>query len=173
MRNTEQLLNASARRMRIGLSAFACALAACVLPASALGATDTTQFSVTPGSLQFSANPNVPDLGALSLTGQAQTLNAQMANFTVADATGSAAGYNVTVAGDNTSGKRAVFTQYNSGTGYGSIALAQNSLTLNSSGADFSAQGGTTGTKPSHQCASGCFVDAVPASPMKVVSAAT
>jgi hypothetical protein len=174
MRNTKKHLITSARRMRAGLSAAVCALAACVLPATALGANDTTQFSVTAGSLTFSANPNVPDLPTLTLNGQAQTLNAQMSNFTVNDATGSAAGYNVTVVGDNSGSNSSVFKQYNTSTGnYGSIALAQNSLTLNSTGAGITAQGGTTGTGPTHQCNSGCFVDAAPGSPVKVLSAAS
>jgi len=174
MRNPQNLLNVSVRRFRIGIAASACVLAASVLPASALGASDTTQFSVTAGALAFSANPNVPDLPALTLNGQAQTLNAQMDSFTIDDASGSSAGYNVTVAGDNSGSNSAVFKQYNTSTQtYGSVALAANSLTLNSSGAGFSAQGGTTGTAPTHQCSSGCFVDAAPGSPVKVVSAAT
>lgn len=169
MRNSQQHLNASARRMRALLAASACALAACVLPAAALGADDTTQFSVTAGSLQMTANPDVPNLPGLTLNGQAQTLNAQMGNFTVADATGSGGGWNVTVVGNSAVGKSPVFKQYN-GSSYGSEALAPNSLTLTSTGAGFTAQGGTTGTAPTHQCSSGCFVDA--ASPSKVVSAA-
>ena len=174
MRNSKNHLNASARRMRVGLSAAVCALAACVLPATALGANDTTQFSVTAGSLSLTANPNVPDLPGLTLNGSAQTLNAQMSNFTVADATGSAAGYNVTVVGDSSGSNSSRFKQYNTSTGsYGSVLLAQNSLTLNSTGALISAQGGTTGTAPTHQCNSGCFVDAAPGAPVKVVSAAT
>ena len=53
----------------------------------------------------------------------------------------------------------------------GGITLPANSLTLSSTGAGFTGQNGTTGTAPTHQCGSGCFVDA--ASPVKVVSAAT
>lgn len=160
--------------MRAGIAATACALAACVLPAAALGANDTTQFSVTPGALSFTADPNVPDLPSLTLNGQAQTLNAQMSDFTVADATGSAAGWNVTVSGDSSGSFSSVFKQYNTGTGvYGSKTLAQNSLTLSSTGAGFTPQNGSTGTAPTHSCASGCFVDAAPASPVKVASAAT
>jgi hypothetical protein len=151
---------------------------------SAFAATsnDTTQFSVTAGTLSFTTAPDVPTLPALTLNGQAQTLNAQMGNFGVNDATGSGAGWNVTVAGDNTGGKSAVFKQYctNAGgcgahpVGYvtGGYTLGQNSITLNSTSAGFSAQNGTTGTAPTHSCNSGCFVDAAPASPVKVVSAA-
>ena len=100
-----------------------------------------------------------------------------MANFSVADATGSGSGYNVTVAGDGPSGS-AVFKEYCPGGACGSAGyvtsgktLAANSLTLNSTSATFSAQNGTTGTAPTHSCNSGCFVDS--ASPVKVISAAT
>lgn len=169
MRRTK---DSSARRMRLGIASATCALAACLLPGAALGANDTTQFSVNAGTLAFGTSPNVPDLPAVTLNGQAQTTNAQMTNFSAADATGSGAGWNVTVVGDNGSGKSPVFKQYNGST-YGSAALPQNSLTLTSTGAGFSAQGGTTGTAPTHSCGSGCFVDAAPGSPVKVASAAT
>jgi len=163
----------SPRRLRLGIASAACALAACVLPASALGADDTTQFSVTAGSLAFGSAPNVPNMPSVTLNGQAQTTNNQMATFSVDDASGSAAGWNITVAGDNGVGKSPVFKQYNTTSStYGSAALAQNSLTLTSTGASFSAVGGTTGTAPTHSCGSGCFVDAAPASPVKVASAA-
>jgi hypothetical protein len=169
MRNKENHLNASARRMRVGITSAVCALAACVLPATALGANDTTQFSVSAGALTLTSAPNYPDLGALTLNGQAQTLSAQMGNFTVADATGSGAGWNVTVVGDTTGGKSPVFKRW-TGSAYGTEALPANSLTLSSTGASFSAQNGTTGTAPTHSCGSGCFVDA--ASPVKLASAA-
>jgi hypothetical protein len=151
---------------------------------SALAATssDTTQFSVTGGTLAFTTVPDAPAFPALTLTGQSQTLNAQMGNFGVNDSTGSGAGWNVTVAGDNTGGKSAVFKQYctNAGgcgahpLGYvtSGATLGQNSIQLNSTGASFSAQNGTTGTAPTHSCNTPCFVDAAPASPVKVISAA-
>jgi hypothetical protein len=152
---------------------------------SALAATssDTTQFSVTGGTLAFTTVPDAPAFPALTLNGQAQTLNATMGNFGVSDSTGSGAGWNVTVAGDNTATKSPVFKQYctNAGgcgahpVGYvsGGFTLGQNSITLNSTSAGFSAQNGTTGTAPTHTCNSGCFVDAAPASPVKVISAAS
>ena len=183
MRKSKSHLNASVRRiLRVGITASICALAVCVLPASALGASDTTQFSVNAGALSFTSTPNVPDLGALTLNGQAQTLNAQMANFAVQDATGAGAGWNVTVAGDGAAGKSAVFKQYcsngasacgaHTANSYvsGGATLPANSLTLSSTGAGFTAQNGTTGTAPTHSCNSGCFVDS--ASAVKVVSAA-
>ena len=175
MRNQKNHLNASARRITAVISALVCALAVCVLPASALGVTDTTSFSVTAGSLAFGTNPNVPDsLGALTLNGQPQSLTSQMNNYSVSDATGSGSGYNVTVAGNNAAGKSPVFKQYNtSSSTYGSYSLPANSLTLNSTSAGFSAVGGSTGSAPTHQCNSGCSVDAAPASPVKVISAAS
>ena len=182
MRN-KRITSASARRLRIGLATVVSALAVCVLPAAALGATqtDTTQFAVTAGGLNFSSAPNVPDsLTSVALNGQAQTTNTQMTNYAIADATGSGSGWNLTVAGDGPSGS-AVFKQYcptGGGCGAdpqgyvsGGLTLPANSLTLSSTGAGFTAQNGTTGTAPTHQCGSGCFVDA--ASPVKVVSAAT
>lgn len=156
------------------------AIALLVFAPAALAANDTTQFSVTAGSLSLGTAPDVPNLPALTLNGQSQTLTAQMANFSAIDATGAATGWNVTVIGDTSGGKSAVFKEYcpnatcgsNSGPGYvsGGATLAANSLTLDSTGAGFSALSGTTGTAPTHQCNSGCFVDS--ASAVKVVSAA-
>ena len=181
MRNKQNHLNASARRLRIGLAVAASALAVCVLPATALGSVlDTTQFSVTPGSLNFGTAPDTPNLNAVTLNGQAQSTNSQMTNFSVADATGSGSGYNVTVVGDTAGGKSPVFKQYctvaNCGAdpaGYvtGGKTLAANSLTLNSTSAGFTAQSGTTGTAPTQSCNAGCFMDA--GSAVKVISAAT
>jgi hypothetical protein len=155
-------------------------VAALFSAAPALAASDTTQFSVTAGALSLGTAPDVPNFSALTLNGQAQTLTAQMNNFSAIDATGSATGWNVTVIGDTGAGKSAVFKEYcpnatcgsNSGPGYisGGATMAANSLTLDSTGASFSALSGTTGTGPTHQCNSGCFVDS--ASAVKVVSAA-
>ena len=184
MRN-KRITSASARRFRIGLAAAASALAVCVLPATALGATsnDTTQFQVTAGALAFSTAPDVPDLNSVGLTGQSQTTNSQMASYSIQDATGSGSGWNLTVAGNGPAGS-AVFKQYcNSGSACnggadaansyvtGGATLPANSLTLNSTSAGISALNGSTGSGPTHQCNSGCFVDAGSAS--KVLSAAT
>jgi hypothetical protein len=169
------------RRARL-LAALAVVAALSALQcASASAATDTTQFSVTAGSLSFGTAPDVPTLPALTLNGQSQTLNAAMNNYSVSDATGSGAGWNVTVNGDSGSGKSAVFKQYcpnatcgtDSGPGYvaSGATLAVNSLTLTSTGATFSALNGTTGTAPTHQCGSSCNVDS--ASAVKTVSAAS
>jgi hypothetical protein len=170
-----------AKRALVAVAAAATMLAT-ASPTFGATSSDTTQFAVTAGSLAFTTAPDVPNLPGLTLNGQAQTLNATMNNFGVDDATGSAAGWNVTVSGDNTGGKSAVFKRYCTQAGgcgadaFGYVAggatLAANTVTLNSTSAGFSAQGGTTGTPPSHQCNSGCFVDAAPASPVKIVSAA-
>src|SRR3954453_10715306 len=142
--------------------AAAAAMLATTSPAFAATSSDTTQFSVTPGSLAFSTAPDVPNLPALTLNGQTQTLNGTMNNFGVDDATGSASGWNVTVSGDNSAGKSAVCKRYCTqaggcgGDAFGYVSsgasLAANSLTLNSTSASFSAQNGTTGTAPTHQC---------------------
>jgi hypothetical protein len=177
-------ISISTRRSRarlISVVAFA-AIAAMLLASSAKAATanDTTQFAVNAGSLLFGTAPDVPVFSPLTLNGQAQTLNAQMSNFAVTDGTGSGTGWNVTVNGDSTGGNSAVFKQYcpnatcgsDTGPGYvtAGATLAANSLTLNSTGAGFTAQNGTVGTPPSHSCNSGCFVDS--ASAVKVISAA-
>jgi hypothetical protein len=154
-----------------------------VTPAAmASTATDNSQFSVTAGSLAFSANPDVPNFAAVTLTGASQTDTAAMNNFGVDDATGSGSGWHVNVNGNTGGGLSPVFAQYcpnatcgtDSGPGYvaSGKTLAADSLTLSSTGASFAAQGGTTGTAPTLQCASACFVDTPTASPVKIASAA-
>lgn len=156
--------------------------AVCTLPNGALAATaeDHTQFSVVSGSLSFSTAPALPTLGTVTLTGQAQTTNSTMTNFGISDATGSGSGWNVTVEGQSGTGKSAVFAQYcgkascgSDGEGYvpGGRTLAANSLTLNSTGASFAAQSGTSGTAPALQCAASCNLDS--ASAVKIASAAS
>jgi hypothetical protein len=161
--------------------ALACAIAAVVMPGWALAATaeDKTQFEVKAGSLTFSTTPAMPTLSAVTLTGAAQTTNTTMTNFGINDATGSGSGWNTTVAGQSGSEKSAVFAQYCPNATCGSdtkgyvpsgATLPANSLTLNSTGASFSAQSGTTGTAPTLQCSSACNVDS--ASAVKIASAA-
>jgi WxL domain surface cell wall-binding len=169
-------------RCLLAAAATAAALLTFAPLAGAATANDTTQFAVTPGSLVFSTAPDVPNLPALTLNGQAQTLNAQMASFSMSDYTGSGSGWNVSVIGDSAALKSPVFKEYcDSGSACGSVpansyasggaTLAANSLTLSSTGAGFTAQNGTTGTAPTHQCSSACNVDS--ASTVKIVSAAT
>lgn len=162
--------------------ALTLAAAALLGAPAAMAATqeDHTQFSVTAGSLSFSTVPALPSLGTVVLNGQPQTTNATMTSFGVDDATGSGSGWNVTVEGQSGTGKSAVFAQYcakaKCGTdseGYvsGGTTLPANSLTLTSTGASFTAQGGTTGTAPALQCSASCNVDSATA--VKIASAAT
>jgi hypothetical protein len=128
-------------------------------------------------TVSFSTAPNAPNLPSLTLNAQAKTLNATMANWGVTQAT-TQSGWNVTVQGDTSAGKSAVFKVYcpnascgtDTGPAYvtGGSTLAANSLKLNSTSADWTTG---TGTKPTHSCNSGCNVDA--AAPVKVASAAT
>ena len=127
-------------------------------------------------AVSFSTAPNAPNLPSVTLNGQAQTINATMANWGVSQ-TATQSGWNVTVQGDTAAGKSAVFKVYcpNAScgpdpTGYvaGGTTLPANSLKLNSTGAGWT---GGTGTQPTHSCGSGCNMDA--AAPVKVASAST
>jgi hypothetical protein len=183
MKTFPGIVGAATRRSSVQLPlavALVCT-AAVIAPAAALGAEqpDATQFSVTAGSLSFSTAPAMPTLPGVTIKGEAQTANATMTNFGVADATGSGSGWNVTVAGQSGSEKSAVFARYcpntNCGTdikGYpgGGATLPANSLTLNSTGASFGAEKGSTGTGPTLQCSSACNVDSAAA--VKIASAA-
>ena len=141
-------------------------------------ATDTSQFSVGAGTLAFDTSPNVPDFGVLTLNGQAQTLTGQMSSWQAHDATGVGLGWNITVQGDSSAGKSAVFKEYctdgtatngcstavSGGPGPGYVTsspktLSADSLTLSSTTAGFTAIGGTTGTAPTHSCGTPCNVD--------------
>jgi WxL domain surface cell wall-binding len=162
---------------------LSCALAVtgamlCALCSSAEGVTseDSTSFEVKAGTLSFSSAPAIPKLSPVTVNGSAQTTHTEMTNFAVADATGSGAGWRVTVNGLSGVGDSPVFKQYcpeakcggDSGPAYvsGGAELAAKSLTLNSTSAKFnpSAEG------PSFTCSSGCFVDN--GSAEKIVSAA-
>ena len=171
----------SPRSLLAALAVVAALLASAPLAVAATSS-DTSQFAVTAGALAFGTAPDVPNLPGLTLNGQSQTLNAQMTSFSMSDASGSGSGWNVSVIGDTGASKSAVFKEYcNSVSACGSVpansyatggaTLPANSLTLSSSGAAFTAQNGTTGTAPTHQCSSVCNVDS--ASQSKIVSAAT
>jgi len=166
-------------RLRPCLAGIAALVVLAGLPcATASAVSDTTQFSVTAGSLAFGISPDVPNLPALTLNGQVQTLNAQMNSYSVSDGTGAGAGWNVTVNGDSAGGKSAVFKQYcpnatcgtDSGPAYitGGRTLAASSLTLNSTSATWT---GNSGTLPSHLCNASCFMDTTTA--VKIASATT
>jgi WxL domain surface cell wall-binding len=169
--------------MRLAMSVALAVLASALLPVTSVQAAtqeDHTQFAVVAGSLSFSTAPALPTLSPVTLTGAAQTTNTTMTSFAVADATGSGSGWNVTVEGQSGSGKSAVFAQYcgkpkcgaeNEGYVASGRTLPADSLTLNSTGASFSAQNGSSGTSPTLQCGSSCNVDS--ASAVKVASAAS
>jgi len=166
---------------RMAALAGAVVAVALLVPTAVMAATqeDKTQFSVTAGALSFSTVPALPTLGSITLNGAAQTTNATMTNFGIADATGSGSGWNTTVVGQSGVKKSAVFAQYcptaTCGTdveGYvpSGATLSANSLALNSTGASFAAQSGTTGTAPTLQCSTACNVDSATA--VKIASAA-
>ena len=153
----------------------------------AAGATPTRSFTIAPTTTPwatltiglkpntterwpFDVAPDAPVLPSVALNGQAQTTNATMANSTVEDTTGAVpgtgSGWNVTVIGDASGGKSAVFKQYcNNGANpcgsdpansyvAGGRVLPADSLKLNSTGASWTTNGGT-GT-PTFQCGAGC-----------------
>jgi hypothetical protein len=139
----------------------------------------TAMFWLRPatGALAFDVAPDTGTMPSVTLNGQAQTTTAQMSDFTVDDTTGSGSGWNVTVVGDGSAGKSAVFKQYCTQAGgcgadpfgyvTGGQTLPAGSLKLSSTGATFN---GANGTGPTHQCSSPCSVDAAAAT--KVASAA-
>jgi hypothetical protein len=168
---------------------FACLLVSAVVlafggtPATALAAeaTDSTQFSVTPGPLGFGQPPGVTEVPSLSLNGETQAVSTQMANFAVTDASGTAEGWGLTVSGDASPGQSPVLRQFCTVAICGSLrgpayvpfgaTLPSDSLMLDSRGAGFTPEGGSSGSAPSHQCNSGCFVDTPPDAPSKIISA--
>jgi hypothetical protein len=132
------------------------------------------------GTLQFDVTPIVPALPVVTLNGQAQTVKATMGNFAVDDTSGES-GWNVTVSGNASAGKSAVFKQYceNAASKCGSTeahayvtaghALPANSLQLSTTGASWSTNGGA-GSAPAFQCSSSsCPLDS--SSQTKIVSA--
>jgi hypothetical protein len=132
------------------------------------------------GALGFDVAPSTPVLPTVTLNGQAQTTNGTMSNFAIEDTT-SGSGWNVTVAGNSSVGKSAVFKRYcpnttcgsDSGPGYisGGATLPAGSLTLNTTGASWSTTGGS-GSAPAFQCNSPvCPLDA--SSATKIVSTAS
>src|SRR4051794_8115137 len=131
------------------------------------------------GTVAFSTVPNAPNLATVALNAQSRTINATMANWGVQQTT-SQSGWNVTVNGDASAGKSAVFKRYcsngasacgaDAANAYvtGGATLAANSLKLNSTAAGWT---GGTGTLPTHSCNAGCNVDSAAA--VKVASAST
>jgi hypothetical protein len=170
----------------VGLAATAVIAGGTV--SSAAAETDSTAVTVNPGTLAFGLAPDVPALSDVTLNGQAQTVSAQMSNWSVTDGTGAGSGWHVTVQGDGGAGQSAVFKEYctdgnatngcdtavGGGPGPGYVtsspkALSADSLSLVSTGAGFTAQNGTTGGAPTHSCDSSCNLDV--ATPVSIASA--
>ncbi len=133
------------------------------------------------GTFQFDVAPSAPALSAVTLNGQAQTVNATMNSFVV-DNTSGESGWNVTVSGNTGAGKSAVFKQYceNGASACGATAahayvsggwqLPAGSLQLSTTGASWTTSGGA-GAAPVFQCgASTCSIDT--SSQRKIVSTA-
>src|SRR5271155_1761823 len=156
----------------IGLvSALAAVLLALPGAAAAATASNSTQFSVNPGSMAFYTAPTMPTFPSVTLNGQAQTDNASMNAFAVIDATGTGLGWNVIVNGNSGTGTSPVFAQYcpnatcgtDTGPGYvsGGASLPAGSLTLNTTSGLISGLLGTLGLGPTFgsSCSSGCALD--------------
>jgi hypothetical protein len=149
------------RRLLLAFMVVACAVDAA--PANAI--------------ISFNPAPNAPNLPTVTLNGSAQTDTATMPDWGVQQ-TLSLSGWNVTVAGDTSSGKSAVFKQYcpnatcgsDTGPGYvsGGYTLPSASLVLDSSGAGWSGPGGTS---PTHLCNTGCALDTT--TPVKIANMGT
>lgn len=80
-------------------TALAVVAAAFAVPAAAQAATstDTTSVTLTAGALQFTANPLASDFPSTALTGATQTVRTPFSDWSVKDASGSGAGWNVTL----------------------------------------------------------------------------
>jgi hypothetical protein len=151
------------------------------LPTCALALAALTLAAPAPASallsLEWATAPALPNLPALTLNAQAQTLTTTMTSFAVTDERLLESGWNVTMKGEGGTGKSAVFAQYcpkakcgSESEGYiaGGKTFAANSLQLNSTGAAFS---GGSGAAPKLECGSPCNVDS--ASAVKVASSVT
>ena len=89
-------------------------------------AADTSDVTVTGGSLGITADPTVGNFGAVTLDGTAKTTTAAFDGFEVNDARGSGAGWNVTV-------QATQFAEWDSDTSTYVVdgkTLAQNSLSM-------------------------------------------
>lgn len=99
------------------LAALAAALTVLALPAGAFASGASSSVTLSAGALSFSTTPSASDFAATTLTGAAQTIHTNFANWGVNDATGSGAGWHVTF-------------QASQFTGAGPITLPTSSLVL-------------------------------------------
>lgn len=128
--------------------------------------------------LDVTVAPDIPALGAVTLTAARQDRHAQMPAWEVRDTRAAQLGWHVTAQGDGSAGRSAVFSEYctdgtvtngcstavagGPGPGYvtGGAALAAASLRLDSTGASFTPQGTTQNLlPPQHVCSAGCALD--------------
>jgi hypothetical protein len=140
---------------------------AAALALAALGV--ASALPAAAGALSFATAPDVPTLPAVTINGHSQTDTAQMNNFAISLGILDIGGFNVTVQGDSSGGKSAVFKVYcpnascgsDSGPGYvaGGSTLPADSLTLNTTGASWTETSGLGGTTPAFTCNGGCTID--------------
>ncbi len=71
-------------------------LAVLLAPGLARAAGNSTSVTLTAGTLSFGTTPSASNFASTVLTGSAQTIHANFANWEVDDATGSGAGWHVT-----------------------------------------------------------------------------
>lgn len=129
------------RSKRLG-GVFVATLLISAMSAGPAFAADATDATVSGGTLSIPTAPTVANFGSVSLDGTAKTTTAAMDPFSVTDARGTGAGWNVTVAATQ-------FKQYDSGTSAyvtNGRTLALNSLSLP---APTVAANGTTSPSPS------------------------
>jgi hypothetical protein len=168
-------------RLLLPIAVLAAVVAPVPAAAMAASANDTTQFAVIPGPLGF-GDPDQPRVPSLAFNGHAQAINAQMSNFAVTDASGAGEGWNLTVSGAGGDGSP-VLRQYcprarcggHRGRGFiaGGAVLPAGSMMLDSRGAGFSSDAGSSSVEPIHQCDQGCLLDTSPLAPTRIVAAAT
>jgi hypothetical protein len=150
-------------RTRTGLLTGAVAIGAAAILMTTT-ATAATNFVVTAGTLGFDgAAPTLNDFSPITLDGQPQLASAVLDTFTVADATGSAAGWHVT------------FTSTNLADGSGTPKVIPVSTWLMSAPIVTNADGTTaTGATPAGITTSAIALGSLTAgAPATIVSAAT
>lgn len=194
MRTSASLAMPARRKLLHALIAAAIA-ALVVLPARALGASDSVEFTVVPGPVGYGAGPQgsgeppgvptatPPGVPAvpLGLSDQPEPVSTRMADFIVTDASGSGQGWSITVSGDRGRDRSPVLRQYcpssscgrHPGPGYvaDGLTLPSNSLTLDSSGARFRSNSPDAGEPPENSCGQTCFIDTPATSPSKIAEA--
>lgn len=131
----------------LGVAAIGVGVPSAALAASGDSSQQTVEANIEGGSLLFSQAPSVPGFGAISITGQPQTINPSGAatQWGVKDLTGTSAGWNVTAAANGP------FTDQKA-----KESLAENSLVFNSTNAQWA---GGVGKAPTFSCSSGCPFD--------------